>query len=192
MKLLVARDQGCFKCQQNKVQYQKKAGELYPLAILQRSWQEISIDIVGPLPKSNKKDAILVIVDRFTKMIRLKATATSIYLEEITKIYTDEIWKLHRIPKILSDREPQFISRFMEEFMKALETTRQLSTAYHLQTDRQMERINHKVRIFLQHYVNYQQDDWTEWLAAAEFQYNDKKHVATEQTLFELNFRRHL
>ena len=131
-------------------------------------------------------------VDWFTKMIRLKATTTSVYLEEITKIYMDEIWKLHRIPKILSDREPQFISRFMEEFMKALETTRQLSTAYHLQTDRQMERINQKVRIFLQHYVNYQQDDWTEWLAAAEFQYNDKKHVATEQTLFELNFRRHL
>jgi len=132
------------------------------LAILQRSWQEISIDIVGPLPKSNKKDAILVMVDWFTKMIRSKTTMTSVSLEEIAKIYIDEIWKLHGIPKILSDREPQFISRFMEEFMKALEITRQLSTAYHLQTDRQMKRINQKVRIFLQHYVNYQQDDWTE------------------------------
>ena len=91
MKLLVARDQGCFKCQQNKVQYQKKAGELYPLAILQRPWQEISIDIVGLLPKSNKKDTILVMVDQFTKMIRLKTTTTSVSLEEIAKIYMDEI-----------------------------------------------------------------------------------------------------
>jgi len=39
--------------------------------------------------------------------------------------------------------------------------------------------------------VNYQQDDWTNWLAAAEFQYNDKKHAATGQTPFELNFGRH-
>ncbi len=39
--------------------------------------------------------------------------------------------------------------------------------------------------------MNYQQDDWTNWLAAAEFQYNDKKHAATGQTPFELNFRRH-
>jgi len=39
--------------------------------------------------------------------------------------------------------------------------------------------------------VNYQQDDWTNWLAAAEFQYNDKKHVATGKTSFELNFGRH-
>jgi len=32
-------------------------------------WKEISIKIIGPLPKSNGKDAIVVIVDRFTKMI---------------------------------------------------------------------------------------------------------------------------
>jgi len=31
-----------------------------------------------------------------------------------------------------------------------------------------------------------------DWLAAMEFQYNNKKHVATEKTLFELNLRRHL
>ena len=61
--------QGCIKCQQNKVQYQKKAGELHLLDIPQGPWQEISIDIVGPLPKFNGKNAIIVIVDRFTKMI---------------------------------------------------------------------------------------------------------------------------
>ena len=76
--------------------------------------------------------------------------------------------------------------------MKALETKRMLLTAYHPQTDRQMEQINQKISTFLWHYVNYQQDNWTEWLAAAEFQYNDKKHMATEQTPFELNFGWHL
>ena len=39
--------------------------------------------------------------------------------------------------------------------------------------------------------MNYQQDDWTDWLATAEFSYNDKKHAATGKTLFELNFGRH-
>ena len=103
-------------------------------------------------------------------MIRLKTTTTSESLKEITKIYRDEIWKLHGIPKkILSDRRPQFVSRFMEEFMKALGTTRQLSMAYHPQTDGQTERINQEVETFLQHYINYQQDDWTKWLAATEF-----------------------
>ena len=39
--------------------------------------------------------------------------------------------------------------------------------------------------------MNYQQDDWTEWLSVAEFQYNDKKHIAIGHTLFKLNFGKH-
>ena len=61
--------QGCFKCQQNKMQHMKKAGELHPLETLEGLWQEISINIIGPLPKSNKKNAIIVIVNQFIKMI---------------------------------------------------------------------------------------------------------------------------
>ena len=152
--------QGCFKCQQNKVQHQKKVGELHLLEIPQGPWQEISIDIIGTLPKSNRMDAIVVIVDQFTKMIRLKATTTNISLEGIVKIYRNDIWKLHGIPrKILSNRELQFASKFMEEFTKALRTKRQLSMAYHLQTDSQMERINQEIGTFLRHYVNYQWDN---------------------------------
>ena len=41
----------------------KKAEKLYLLKILERPWQKISIDIISSLPKSNEKDAIIVIVD---------------------------------------------------------------------------------------------------------------------------------
>ena len=68
----------------------------------------------------------------------------------IANIYKDEIWKLHGIPKkILSDRGPQFALRLMEELTKALGTKRMLSTAYHLQLDRQTERINQGIETFL-------------------------------------------
>ena len=33
---------------------------------------------------------------------------------------------------------------------------------YHSQIDGQIERMNQGVETFLQHYVNYQQDNWTE------------------------------
>ena len=39
--------------------------------------------------------------------------------------------------------------------------------------------------------MNYQLDNWIDWLAAAKFQYNDKKHIAMGRTPFELNFGRH-
>ena len=85
-------------------------------------------------------DTIVIIIDRFTKMIQLKTTTTNISSEGITKIYRNDILKLYGVPKkILSDRGPQFTSKFIEEFTKALETTRQLSMAYHPQTDGQTE-----------------------------------------------------
>ena len=117
---------------------------------------------------------------------------TNISLEGIVKIYRDNIWKLHGIPrKVLSDRGPQFALKFMEELTKALRTKRQLSTVYHPQTDGQTERINQEIETFLQHYVNYQQDDWANWIATAEFQYNNKKYTATGRTPFKLNFGRY-
>jgi len=84
------------------------------------------------------------------KMIRLKATMTNISSEGIAKIYRDKIWKLHGVPRmILSNRGPQFASKFMEEFTKILGTKRKLSMAYHPQTDGQTERINQEIGMFL-------------------------------------------
>jgi len=76
----------------------------------------------------------------------------------------------------------------MEDLIKALEIKQMLSTAYHPQMDEQMKQINQEISTFLRHYVNYQQDNWIEWLAAVEFQYNNKRHTVTGQTPFKLNF----
>jgi len=95
-------------------------------------------------------DVIVVIVDQFTKMIWLKAKTTNISSEGILKIYRDEIWKLHGIPKkILNSREPQSVSRFIEELTKALGTKRMLSIVYYSQSDGQTERINQEIGTFL-------------------------------------------
>jgi len=83
-------------------------------------------------------------------MIQLKATTMNITLEGIAKIYKNDIWKLHRVlRKILSDRGLQFASKFIDEFTKTLGIKRQLLTAYHPQTDGQMERINQEIGTFL-------------------------------------------
>ena len=65
--------------------------ELHPLEIPQEPWKEISIDIISLLLKLNRKDAIIVIMNRFTKIIRLKVTTANISSEEIVKIYWNEI-----------------------------------------------------------------------------------------------------
>jgi len=125
-------------------------------------------------------------------MIRLIATTTSISSSKVARIYQDDIWKIHGIPKkIISDREFQFTSTFIGELYKALGIKRAISTAYYPQTNGQMERINQEVEVFLRYYINYKQDDWTRWLATVEFQYNDKEHTAIGHTLFYVNYRRY-
>ena len=64
----------------------------------------------------------------------------------------------------------------MEDLMKILETKITLFIAYYPQTNRQTEWINQEVETFLQHYINYQQNDWMEWLLVAELQYNKKMY----------------
>ena len=59
--------------------------------------------------------------------------------------------------------------KFIKDLTKVLGMKRTLLTAYHSQKDGQMEQINQEVEIFLWHYANYEQNDWTEWLSVAEF-----------------------
>jgi len=100
-----------------------KKAELCLLEIPEGPWQKICIDIIGLLPKSNRLNAIVVIVNQFTKMIGLKVITIAVLSENIAKIYRNKIWKLHKVPqKVLSNKEPQFVSKFIKDLTKALET----------------------------------------------------------------------
>ena len=74
--------------------------------------------------------------------------------------------------------------------MLGIET--KLSTAYHPETDRQMERTNQELEQYLRIYVNHRQNNWAKWLATAEFVFNNKMHTATRSSLFQVNYGREL
>jgi len=59
-----------------------------------------------------------------------------------------------------------------------------MSTAFHPQTDGQMERMNASMEQYLRVYVNHQQDDWVKWLPLAEFAANNGMSETTKYTLF--------
>jgi hypothetical protein len=183
---------GCLECQKNNIICQPGHVSLSPLPIPKQPWQEISIDMIGPLPKSDNYDSILVIVDRFSKMIHLIPTTTSLSSTKLAEIYKKEVWRQHGIPRrIISDRGPQFASKFMKELCNALGIEWNLSTAYHPQMDGQTERINQEVKAYLHAFINYRQNDWSKWLPTAEFQYNDKVHYGTKHSPFFLNYGLH-
>ena len=94
----------------------KKIKKLHLLKIPQRLQQEIYINIIGLLSRLNEKDVIVIIVNQFIKMIRLRITMKTILQEEIAKIYRNNIWKIYQVPRnILSNKRSQFISRFIKK-----------------------------------------------------------------------------
>ena len=74
--------------------------------------------------------------------------------------------------------------------MLGIET--KLLTAFHPQTDEQMERMNQELEQYLRFFVDHRQKDWPEWLALAEFVVNNKVHTATKVLPFMANYGREL
>jgi hypothetical protein len=155
-------------------------------------WEDISADPISPLLESKGHNAILAIIDRFSKMIRLIPTTMEITALRLAKLYRDNIWKMHGLPhRITSDRGLQFAAELMKSLCAMLGTKQNLLTAYHPQTDSHVERSHQETESFLRHYIDHLQDDWYDWLAIGEFQYNDKIHSSTNHTPFFLNYGCH-
>ena len=63
----------CLICQKIKAEHQRPGGELQPIEIPEWKWDQIALDFVVGLPRTMKgRDAIWVIIDRFTKSAQLK------------------------------------------------------------------------------------------------------------------------
>ena len=118
-------------------------------------------------------------------MSHFVATTEKTTAEGLARLFRDNVWKLHGLPEsVISDRGPQFAAGLTRELNKMLEIETKLSTAYHPETDGQTERTNQELKQYLRMYVNHRQNNWSEWLATAEFTFNNKVHTVTKMSLF--------
>ncbi|GJP67367.1 hypothetical protein CLOP_g24189, partial [Closterium sp. NIES-67] len=87
---------------------------LQPLEPPSRPWQQVTMDFVTGLPNDpSGNDAILVVVDRLTKMAHFAACKTTITAEQTMKLFLTNIVRLHGIPSaIITDRDLRFTSNF--------------------------------------------------------------------------------
>ncbi|GJZ78163.1 putative reverse transcriptase domain-containing protein [Tanacetum coccineum] len=106
----------CLTCAKVKAEHQRPSGLLVQPKIPKWKWDNITMDFVTKLPKSSQ--------------------------DKLARMYLKEVVTRHRIPlSIICDRDPRFASNFWRSLQNALGTSLDMSTAYHLQTDGQSERI---------------------------------------------------
>jgi hypothetical protein len=178
--------EGCDKCQRYRKDTHPKA-HIQPQEVPEGPWQIIGIDMIGPLPVSRGKDAILNIVDHYTKQIHLFPVTTQLTADGVASIYFEQVFPLHGIPKkIISDRGPQFAARSMRALYKRLGIDSGLTTAYHPQANGQVEHKNQEVEGYIRLFIGKRQDDWADLLPTAEFVINSRLNSATGHTPFEM------
>jgi hypothetical protein len=165
----------------------KAAGPLQSLPILAWKWEDISMDFIVGLPWTTKGfDYIWVIFDRLTKIAHFLPVKTDHPVVVYAQLYITRILSLHRIPKtIVSDRGPQFVSKFWSALHKSLGTKLLHSSAYHPQTRGQTERVNQILEDMLRACVLEFPQKWDECLPLTEFSYNNSYQESIKMAPFE-------
>ena len=164
-------------------------GQYLPLPVPEYPWQEVSLDFVLGLPRTRKQqDSILVVVDRFSKMVHFLPYAKTTDAPHTARIFFNEIVGLHGIPRsIVSDRDVHFTSSFWKTLWRLMGTTLQFSTAFHPQTDGQTEVTNRTLGNIMRCLVQENTSSWDELLPRVEFAYNASEHRATGYSPFHVN-----
>ncbi|CAN6707754.1 unnamed protein product [Malus baccata var. baccata] len=113
----------CIVCQQVKTERNKPFGWMQPLPILQWKWENITMDFVYKLPRTqNGFDGVWVVVDRLTKSAHFIPVREKCPLNKLAKLFITKIVKYHGVPvNIISDRDPRFTSKFWIAFLEALD-----------------------------------------------------------------------
>ena len=182
--------QTCDSCQRNKSSTQRPAGLLQPLPVPGETWESVSMDLIISLPRTEAGNtAILVFVDRLSKMVHLAPCTDEASAEHIAALFLNNVFKLHGLPKsIVSDRDVRFTSKFWQAFTEKLQVQQRMSTAFHPQTDGNTERVNRVLEDMLRHYIDPTQTNWDTLLPLVEISINDSHHESINAVPFVLNF----
>jgi transposase InsO family protein len=174
----------CTVCRTSKAWRDEKKGLLKPLPVPQRPWSELSVDFVTGLPPSEGCETIMVVTDRLSKTVIFEPMAGT-STEEVARRLLEGVFRHHGLPTaIVSDRGPQFVSRFWRIICDHLGISRRLSTAFHPQTDGATERANQELEAFLRMFGTYEQDTWARTLPAAMLALNNRTNASTGMSAF--------
>ena len=129
--------------QQNKVETIKTPILLQNLSIPSQRWEEVSMDFITGLPKSEGKSVIMVVVDRLTKYAHFCALSHPFKANTVATAFMETIQKIHWNQMIIvSDKDPIFPGNFWKKLFSCLGTQLAHSSSYHHQSNGQTEIVN--------------------------------------------------
>ena len=137
-------------CQQAKTERVRLLGLLAPLPVPDQAWSVVSLDFVEGLPMSYRFNAILMVIDKFTKYGHFIPLAHPFTALQVAQLYMDNVYRLHGLPQVLiSNRDKIFTGSVWQSLFTLTDTQLHMSSSYHPQFDGQIERLNQCLEAFL-------------------------------------------
>ena len=132
--------EGCDMYQRMKNRMEISVGKLKLSKVLEKPQIYLILDFITKLLLVARKDTILVVCNRLSKIIHFVTITKGILVEMLARLFRDNIQKLHRLPEsVVSDRGPQFAAELTKELNRMLGIKTKLSMSFYLQTDKQTE-----------------------------------------------------
>ena len=122
----------CDLYQRMKNKMEAPAEKLITNEVPEKLWIHLMVDFITKLPLVVEKDTILVVCNRLLKMAYFVATTEGISVEELARLFRNDVWKLHRLlESVILDKGPQFAAELIKKLNMMLEIEIRLSTVFY-------------------------------------------------------------
>ena len=181
----------CDLCTRHNIPRQKLPGHLQSISPPRGVFDLVGLDFWGPTkePSTNLNRYVLVLTDYMPKFI--VARATPLNNAQTVAEFLLETASTFGVPhQLLTDQGSHFNNELINRMSLLMGRKHTLSTAYHPQTNGQVERWNATMRAQLNKLAVQQPTDWDTFLPAIVSAHNSGEHATTGIAPFEMMFGR--
>lgn len=146
---------------------------------VQRPWQRLYIDLLGPYPRSKAGNTtLLIVLDQFSKFVLLKPLRKA-STTDIIRFLKNEVFHMFGVPEsIWSDNGSQFISRDFKDLMTCYGVDH-IRTATHAPQSNASERVNRSILSAVRAYISQDQQTWDAEISAIGSALRNNVHEST-------------
>jgi hypothetical protein len=178
----------CSTCQEFK-NYGLKKKPIKTLPVPKRCFDEISLDVVGPVPTSSKgNNYILVMQDRLSRWIQFSPMSNTSAMTTSRTFLNDWVCVYGPPRKILTDRGTNFLASYFRELVRWLGIQPTNTVAYRPQANGQNERTHRELHNYLAMYLEdvKSRTHWDTLLRLAAWVHNSTIHEAMKASPYEI------
>lgn len=180
----------CNVCAQHKVEQKLPAGQMGERPRVDHPWETVSLDFIGPFPRSPRGYRFAIVVtDYFSKYVLIFPVRTAT-AKILARHVENDLFLVYGVPKtIICDNGVQMKSTVFKKMCDKYQTKILYNANYYPRAN-PTERTNRTVKTMISSYISRNHKTWDENLAAIACAIRTSRHEVLGYSPFFVNFGR--